>query len=244
MVADQGIKNVNGYDIFANIIPGLACLLGLAVPFEVYTSLQAIFGSESPLSFSVGQILLLIAIAFILGQILQAFGSRFDGDHGFGDYIRNLRGEEVSSRYEITEFDESFWPFCKKEFQLSEEFDAYGRLFNAVYSLLEESNRNRALRMQALYLFSRGIRVAAIFLFLLYAAVSISLYYNYIPVDLLEYVRDQRAILPGLVISLVVARVANLERKEFERDWLEYTVTEFYLELVDDYGKSEGGATQ
>lgn len=239
MVTDQGIKNINVYDIFANIVPGLAFILGLVVPFEVASSLHAIFGSSTSIRFTIGQLLLLIAVAFIVGQLLQAFGSRFDGDHGFGNYVRKLRGEGVTTRYEITEFDESFWHLCKHEFDLSDDFDAYDRLFNAVYSFLEESNRNRALRMQALYLFSRGIRVAAIFLALLYAAVAISLYYEYIPQDLLIYVRQQRAILVGIVLSLVIARVANLEREEFERDWLEYTVTEFYLELVDEYGKSE-----
>jgi len=241
MVTDQGIKNINLYDIFANIIPGLAFLLGLVVPFEVSASLQAIFGSSEPLSFTIGQILLLVAVAFILGQLLQAFGSRFDGDHGFSDFVRKLKGEDVQTRYEITEFDNSFWVFCKKEFQLTDDFEAYDRLFNAVYSFLETSNRNRALRMQALYLFSRGVRVAAVFLLLLYTAIYISLYYDYIPIDLTEYVRDQRAVLSGIVITWVLAQVANHERREFERDWLEYTVTEFYLELVDEYGKSEPG---
>lgn len=95
MVADRGIKNINLYDIYANIVPGLAFLFGLAIPFNPRPFLNLVFGEDVNLTLSLSILLLVVVISFIIGQILQVFGGRFDGDHGFDNLMWNIRGKNV-----------------------------------------------------------------------------------------------------------------------------------------------------
>lgn len=235
MVAEEGLRNVNLYDIFANIVPGLSLLFGLLVPFEVIPTLKTLLSTESSLRFGLAHVILLVAFAFITGQLLQAFGSRYDGDHGFHDFLAEIRGEDVESRYKITEFDGVFWVMCRERFCLSDGFDSPDRLFKAVLSYLEKSHRNRALRMQALYLFARGVFVAAVLLTLTYFAIFVSLEYGYFPQGWLPLFRSNWIVLMSSGISGIVAYISNKERKELEEDWINYTMTEFYLEVIDEW---------
>jgi len=234
MVADEGIKSVNLYDIFANVVPGLSLIFGLIAPFEIIPLLRWVLGVKTSIDLGIAHLFLLIAAAFVLGQLLQAFGSRYDGDHGFRTFVRRIRNEDVRSRYEMTEFDNLFWILCQERFVLTEDFDSYDRLFKAILSFLEASERTRALRMQALYLFARGVFVAAVFLTLFYSVIFYSLQYNYLPQDAVNALRSQLTVGIGAVLAGLIAYITYRERRELEADWIEYTLTEFYLVLVDE----------
>lgn len=233
MVAEDGIKNVNLYDLFANIVPGLTFIFGIIIPFEISPLIKGIFGENVEFSFNLSYLFLLITISFVVGQLLQAFGSRFDGDHGFSDFIQEIRGNTEQSRYDMTEFDDVLWEFCRVKFFLSDSFDSYDRLFKAILSFLEKSQRNRALRLQALYLFARGVFVASMLLFLYYSVILTSIYYNYIPVKYTSYFRPQWVMIVSTISSAITAYVVYIERHELESDWVTYTITEFYLEFID-----------
>ena len=228
--ADQGLKKINSYDIFANIVPGLVFILGLLLPLHPAPVLKSIFGEEWTLSFGIAHLLLLVAVSFVFGQVLQGIGSRVDGDHGFPNLVRKIRGEDVECRYAISEFEDNFWDACSDKFDLSDEFDSYDRLFKAILADLEASGRRRALRMQALYLFSRGVVVALRVLAAVYVITAISLEYRHIPTDWTPLFRPAWLLLSGAVIAYVASLQVDKERKELEVDWIKYTLTEFYLE--------------
>lgn len=232
MVAEEGIESVNLYDIFANIVPGLSFLFGIMIPLNVRYLVDFVFGREAMVQFTLAYLILLVALAFITGQLLQAFGSRFDGDHGFPRFVQEIRGEDVDSRYEVTEFDEVFWHFCRERFVLSDNFESYDRLFKSVLAYLEHSQRTRALRLQALYLFARGVFVAGVLLTVFYTILLLSLYYDYVPFRWEFLFRSQLVIATSAVLSATVSYISYKERRKLESDWVKYAITEFYLDII------------
>lgn len=234
MVMDQGIKNLNLYDVFANIVPGLIFLFGLLVPFNLSAILNAVLGDQVKIGFGVPEFLILITIAFVVGQILQVAGGRFDDDHGFSAFMWKIRGRETETRIDVSDFDALFWDMCRDHFQLSGDFDSHGRLFQALLSFLEERNRSRALRMQALYLLTRGLFMAVLFLIIIYLITAISLYFQYLPEEWHQYLRSTEIIFMFTILAYLLLMTINDRSEEFEKDWIEYTVTECYLEMIDE----------
>lgn len=228
--ASYGLRKINSYDIFANIVPGFVFSLGLILLLHITPLVRALFGNPGNFSFGISHLILLVVVSFVFGQLLQAIGSRVDGDHGFPNLMRRIRGEDVENRYSMTEFEEGFWDRCSKEFGLSEDFSSYNRLFKAILAFLEASGRRRALRMQALYLFSRGFVVALKLLAFYYFIIWISLYYNYIPNYWLPIFRAEWLFPIAALVSYFVSLQVDKEREELEADWIKYTVLEFCLE--------------
>jgi hypothetical protein len=233
MDVDQGLKSINLYDIYANIVPGIVFLFGIVLPLDFVAILRELFGPDAQFTAGIAQLLLFIVISFVVGQILQAFGSRFDGDHGFGSLVSDIRDESEQDRHEVTEFDDVFWELCKDEFVLSENFESSDRLFKAVLAYLEHSSRTRALRMQALYLFARGMYVASLSLCLIYITILVSLFYGYLPEDVTPFFRPSWVIISGIVVTGLLTYISEETREGLESDWIKYTMTEFYLEMVE-----------
>lgn len=228
----QGIKSFNVYDVFANIIPGVVLLVGASFPFNV----QRVLGKPITAATS---ITLVIIISFITGQFLQTIGGWADGDHGFPQLMRSIVNEKRNPQFEITEFDEYFVVLCDDTFELTEGFDDYTRLFKMLLAYLEYSGRSRALRMQALYLLSRGIWVSAWLLSFWFFAVYVSIDYNYLSETSLRLVNLKMKDIPSkseltiaFLLATVLGTIFGRIRQEVEEDWVKYVITEFYLDRV------------
>jgi hypothetical protein len=221
---------VNLYDIFANIIPGVVLLSGVFVPIRV-ESLVAI-------QLNAASVLLFVVFAFVVGQAMQYIGSRLDADHGFGQHVACLRAGFENPPIGVTEFDEVFWGVCKRRFRLTDDFDDYSRLFKCLLAELERTGRTRAIRMQALYLFSRGIWVASWMLFVLYVLLGAVVFVRPdLPSDasVALFVANFRGpvfLAFGLLSSFTFGLVFHYQRQEFEKDWITYVIIEFYLDTV------------
>lgn len=234
MVAEQGIKSINLYDIFANIIPGLVFLMGLFPLFKPQPFLELVLWEGIDIPVGIPLLLFVITVAFVLGQLLQIGGSKDANDHGFAELMDAIRRGEDSNRYEISDFDDKFWDMCRTEFQLTGEFSSYGRLFKAILSFLEHSDRSRALRLQALYLFVRGVYVASVILALLYATAIIVIEYSLLPSVVLDVVRSPDILLGSSIVAAGLAYVTDSNKDDLEEDWIQYTITDCYLEMISD----------
>lgn len=137
-------------------------------------------------------------------------------------------------RYELSDFDNRFWDMCRKEFQLTGDFDSHDRLFKAILSYLEHNERERALRIQALYLFARGVRVAAMGLALYYGLIYIMIQYRYLPSTWYAVLRPQWVMLVGTLSMYGLLVILDKNREELEEDWIEYTITECYMEMLGE----------
>ena len=226
------LKSFNIYDIFANIVPGIVFLLGLTFPFKT----QQILGNDIT---SVINVLFFVLISFVVGQVLQLIGGWIDKDHNFSRFIEDIIKKESKSKFNVTGIDRYFIVLCSDTFNLSKNFNNYNHLFKLLLAYLEHSGRSRALRMQALYLFSRGIWVSSWLLFLWFLVLFISLRYGYISADSINLInlkmddlRGEFVILISLVISFIFGYIFNSVRREIEKDWVMYVVIEFYLDRV------------
>lgn len=234
MVAEQGIKSINLYDIYANIIPGMIFIVGCVLTFEWQPLYTELLGPDSDVAFGIPHFLLLVTLSFVVGQLLQVAGSRFDGDHGFDRLMWKIRGADVSSRYNVSEFESRFWDMCRCRFELTGEFRDHGRLFKTLLAFLETKGRTRALRIQALYLFLRGLYISTLVLFLLYAIVLLLVVYGYLPERWTAIVQSPQTLVALGSGSYALSVIANSQRREFETDWIQYTVTECYLTMIDE----------
>ncbi len=233
VVANQGIKTINLYDIFANIVPGVYLLMGLYVGVHP-TKLVELFYTQ-PVTVPVGLPLFLsiITVAFVVGQLLQLGGGVYDDDHGFNNLMNHIRGGDGPCRYEISEIEDGFWEMCLREFDLTDEFESHDTLFNLLLSYVESSGRSRALRLQALYLFVRGVFVASAVLLSLYGIASIGLFFEYWPDIVSDLLRPLAVNLSYVGATVILTLLTDRSRRGLERDWIEYTVTEAYLEMMD-----------
>lgn len=232
-VTSRGIQTVNLYDLFANVVPGVYFLLGLYAMVRPIPLFRAAFHSDATLPTGLSFLLIVIVVAFITGQLLQIGGSAYDGDHGFDDLMWMIRGQEVECRYDVSDVEYCFWDMCRSEFNLSLTFAAHGRLFKLLMAFLEQRGRARALRMQALYLFVRGVFVATVLLLittiLLYWALSSGL----VSEEVAEVVRSTNILAGYTVLLAVLSFLTDRSRKETESDWIIYTVTTAYLEMSE-----------
>lgn len=234
VVANQGLKSINIYDVFANIVPGVTFLLGMFVAIDTAAVISTVLGEGVELSLGIAVLLVFVAVAFVLGQVIQAVAGRFDGDHGFPALVRQIReGNADDVPIEISEFGDAFWELCRDYFVLTDGFESYDRLFKAVLAFLENRGRSRALRMQALYLFGRGMFVTAIGLTFVYSVTAISLQYGFVSTDLEPFVRSYEITAGGAVVAALAIYAFSKVREELESDWIKYAVVEFYLELVE-----------
>lgn len=233
MVTNQGLKNINIYDIFANIVPGITFLLGLGILINTSELITALFGQNTKFSLRITVLLLFAAVAFVVGQLLQAIAGRFDGDHGFPDLLDSIRNEDDDDiPFEISEFEGVFWTLCREYFVLTNEFQSPDRLFKAVLAFLEERGRSRALRMQALYLFGRGMFFTSAFLTFLYSVGAVSIHFNLLSENIILYLRSVEILTTFSAIGSIITYVFYKEREEFELDWIKYVMIEFYLEAI------------
>lgn len=233
MAGEYGLKKLNAYDIFANIIPGLVFIFGLLLPLRPVPVLEAIFGETWSPSLGIPQLLLLLVVSFVCGQMLQTIGGRVDGDHGFANLMRRIRGEDVECRYSLSEFEDGFWENCRNTFQLTDDFESYDRLFKAVLAYLEDQGKYRALRMQALYLFSRGVVIALRVLATIYIIAFIALIYNIIPESEMFYFRSESLMFLGGIVAYILSLYVDGARRELEEDWIKYSITESHLSMVE-----------
>lgn len=234
MVANQGLKTLNLYDVFANIVPGLYLILGSALVVKPVELIDAVFAGNVAVPVGIPLLLTGVAVSFVVGQLLQMGGSRHDDDHGFDALMWRIRGRDTDCRYSLSDVEDDFWEMCRGRFDLTWDFESHDKLFKLLLSYLESSERSRALRLQALYLFVRGIFVASIFLAFVCYGLAVVLRYGYLPGETHEVVRSREVLVAATVAFFCLAQLANRSRAGLERDWIEYTVVESYLEMVDE----------
>jgi hypothetical protein len=217
-------------------MPGLLFVIGLSIPLHPIPFLKALLGEDWTPALGISELLLLVAFSFVCGQMLQTAGGRFDGDHGFADLMGKIRSDGDSN---LSEFEENFWKCCQKEFSLNNGFSSYDMLFNAVLAHLESCGRHRALRMQALYLFARGVYVGLRFLAVIYIVIYISVEYGFLPMAWRPFVRTDWLVLSAAIAVWILGYSVDGARRELENDWIEYTITEFYLDTKDHLNDDE-----
>ena len=227
-VNSQGLRSFNVYDVFANIVPGIISLLGMSFPFDIQGKITSNLVPVASV---------FIIVAFVFGQVIQALGSWADGDHGFSILIRDIINNRSNDRYNITEFDERFLLCCDNAFELTDDFNDYGRLFKMLLAYLEYGGRTRALRMQALYLFSRGIWVSLWVTTLWFVVIYISIKYGYLsneslkPINLsMSIVRNKSGIGVASIFTFIMGLAFGRIRKHLEEDWIQYVIVEFCLD--------------
>jgi hypothetical protein len=231
-VTSRGIQTVNLYDLFANVVPGVYFLLGLYAMVRPVPLFRAAFHSEATLSVGLSFLLIVIVVAFITGQLLQIGGSAYDGDHGFDNLMWAIRGRDVETRYDVSDVERPFWNMCRSRFELTGEFEAHDRLFKLLLSFLEQRGRARALRMQALYLFVRGVFVASVALLVLSYFLYWGLESGSMSAQLTNVIRSQSILAIYIPMLMLLVILTEKSREGAESDWIVYTVSTAYLEMI------------
>lgn len=232
-VTSRGIRTINVYDLFANVVPGVYFLLGLYAMVRPIPLFRAAFHSDATLSVSLSFLLIVIVVAFIAGQLLQIGGSAYDGDHGFDDLMWAIRGRDVETRYDISDVERPFWDMCRSRFELTGNFERHDRLFKLLMSFLEQHGRARALRMQALYLFVRGVLVANVVLFVLAFFLYWGLESGFISENLTNIIRHKNILATYTLALAGLTILSDKSREGAESDWIVYTVSTAYLEMIN-----------
>lgn len=198
-------------------MPGVYFLVGLYVVVRPVPLFRAAFSPSATLPSGLSFLLSVIVIAFIVGQFLQIGGSAYDGDHGFDDFMWAVRGRSVETRYDVSDVERHFWEMCRSRFELTGEFDSHDRLFKFLMSFLEQRDRARALRMQALYLFVRGVFVATVILLVIAGVLLAAVVSDLVSPQVTEVVRSWEALVTYLAILCVLAFVTDRNRRGNEK---------------------------
>lgn len=238
-VTSRGIRTVNLYDLFANVVPGVYFLLGLYAMVRPVPLFRAAFHSDATLPVGLPFLLAVIVVAFIAGQLLQIGGSAYDGDHGFDDLMWAIRGRDVECRYDISDIERPFWDMCRSRFELTGEFDTHDRLFKLLMSFLERRGRARPLRMQALYLFVRGVFVATVVLLVLSYFLYWGLSFELLSTQATDVVRSQSVLAAYVFVLIPLSILTDKSRRGTESDWIVYTVSTAYLEMIKSEQKGK-----
>jgi len=207
----------NIYDVFSSFLPGAVFLIGL-VP--IFTSEIADLNVPLPL------ILVFIIFAFLWGFVIQTIGSTSaDTDDIFDEHMAAIVDYSQESPLNVTEMDYIFLADIRRELELSIQFDDWDRLFKYILSYLEGTSRDRAIRLQALFLMTRGCSISAGSLTGLYVLWAAAAYDGILspPFSFKQY----------LLIAIPPAIAAIYLRKrqnEFEKDMVMYMINEFHLE--------------
>jgi hypothetical protein len=233
MVAEHGIRSFNLYDLYANVLPGLLLIFGLVLPLKIVPTLRLILGADVSPEFGIAYLLLLLALAYLAGHILQAIGGRVDADHGIDHLFQTIINGNNYSRIPLTEVDHSLWEKCKTEFDISDEFNQYERVWKMILAYLEAAGRSRALRLQALYLFARGAFITTALLIIYYGTLLITFLFSYFPGSWSSYFRVWWVNIWLLLFAVIGSFFLRYERDEWESDWIKYTIIEFHLETIE-----------
>ncbi|MEZ3143561.1 hypothetical protein [Halobaculum sp. MBLA0143] len=234
-VTSQGIRTINLYNLFANIVPGVYVLTGLYATVRPVPLFELAFDSEATLPVGLPLVLFTIGVAFVVGQLLQVGGGHSDDDHGFDNLMLCIRGQRESCRYRISDVERYFWELCKDQFVLSGEFESHDTLLKLTLSFVEQRGRTRALRMQALYLLARGLTVGTVVLGFFCGSLAVGLWFEYVPDGIANVLRPFEVLVAYVISSILIFAILNKNRENLEEDWIRYTVLAAYLEMSDEY---------
>ncbi|WP_162562347.1 hypothetical protein [Salinigranum rubrum] len=215
----------NLYDVFSNFLPGAYLLLGIALPFAP-PSLE--LGGVTVL-----HLLISLILAFILGSAIQALAADLYGRKtAFERRMDRIQNGDAAHEGESV-INQHFVALCDSELKIknltneNQRFKNWGWLFKLLLSDLEDSSKNRTLRLQALHLSARGLSLSSFLLALYYIPFLIPEINSLSNFSYLFLV-------PMIVLSLVLGEVFRGRSKHFEDDVSQYLISEFVLKYRDE----------
>lgn len=134
-----------------------------------------------------------------------------------------------------TEIEENFLDLCKEEFNLSDDFNDYGRLFELILSYLEIMPRSRSPRFQALFSSFWALETVSILL-TFFSIISLLLSHFSVGIS-----RGTNISLIVFLLGVVSAYVFRQRKETFEKNWVEYAMLDFYnySKTIEDPHKQE-----
>jgi hypothetical protein len=208
------------YDILTNLIPGAALLSVVMV---------IVPGDLGLTNYSSGVLVAsFLVFSFILGHFIQFVGSRREGTPTtFGETVGAIdSGNPSRAPLRVTHIEKESVTLARKEFDLPQGFDDYGRLLQLLLSHLETTRHTRALRFQAVHAFHRSM----------WAASEISLYISSIIFLSFAFqtpsTRTFLLVRGGIVLSTLSWFIFNNRREKFDRKFIEYTFIDFYEDIT------------
>lgn len=233
-----GLFTFNAYDIFTNFLPGVVLLFGILFPLQTFFNNLSDFSLQQGILFSIS--------AFVLGTIIQTIGSELSNyqilgwnpfskrAHHFNKLMKVLSGElhrDAIRNKRPTDIDESFYVYCSEAFELN-KFDDWNQLFKFLFSYLESTPWNRALRLQTLHLAMRGIYVTSLILALYYLTIFAYIYSGagFFPFEFRTGFEGIAFIIFSF-ISFISFIISIHRTRDFEETTKTYLVSEVYLSL-------------
>lgn len=220
MAIGRALRTLAIYDLFTNLIPGivLTSTILLLIPFESKTK-------TIPAGILVATF---ISLSFALGHLAQFVGSKREGTPTtFGDSVKAINARCPDwAPIRVTHIESSFLDKCKKEFDLPNEFNDYGRLLQLLLSHLETTSHTRALRFQAVHAFHRSMWAIS--------ELLIGISFSMVLFDVFELwsSRSSGIAIAVLGLSMVGRYVFNVRRKKFDKKFVEYVIVDFYEDTV------------
>jgi len=212
--------SLNIDEILGDFIPGSLFLIGLALLVNLNFDLIADLAATL--------ILIALILAYGIGHLLQ-FLSGFVGSapkkfvNGM-EAIEEKKYNEVP--FQVTEVEKGFMDLCREEFNLSEDYNDYGSLFEMLQSFLKATPMSKGLRFQAYFSFMSAMQAAA-FLLALCSLGGIVLYlFDW------QLIRSVEVAIFLLFISIMTYLLSTERRDKFERNWVEYVIMDVYTYFV------------
>ena len=210
----------NTYDIFTNFIPGAVFLVGFAYPiYDLMTE---------PPSFGLVVSGVFLLSSFLFGIGLQTIGSIIIhplGDSPFDQAISDMTEDEDEDK-DIPDTDsqleKEFYDEYKDLFEYDEHLSEGDQVFKTTVSYVESTRLNRSLRIQTLYLLTRGISVSLFCLvpYLFFGAIN----YDIILTDI-----SNSNIWILMIFLLLIGLLFYFRARHFEEDVKSYLMSEFIL---------------
>jgi len=219
--------NLNIYDILGNFLPGSLLILGIVFPISGPNLIVD--------ALNVSLLILFSLLSFAIGVAIQVIGSKMKSvDNEFNDHMEEIanlnEGEdgittETGGHNNITPIDAQFLISCNRMFKLSDDFSNWSMLYKLTMAKLDETSKERTLRLHALYLGVRGMTVVAGILSLYYL-----LYYIGICLGCF-WARISWWYFFVIISCSIISMVLFYERQNgFREDIVAYLISEFTME--------------
>ena len=221
MAIDRSFRVLNLYDVLTDLIPGVTFIaaLMLVVPVETFIVIDT-----APAILVVG------IVGYICGHLIQFARSKLYEHCPWIPDPRNFKriafqlsmnGRGRTDLGNIGEIDRAFLPLCREQFDLSDDFSDWDTLFRMVITYLETRPESRAVRFQAIHSFCWSMAMAS---FLVAIAAIVGLLASpALPT------RPTNVLFGTLVFGLALAYGFERRRQEFNRVFVEYIISDFYV---------------
>ncbi len=204
----------NIYDVVSTFLPGAVVLVGVSLPHPDAPEYFA--------SLTLAGLFVWGTVSFAVGLVVQSLaGSLVSGEDGFTELMTRTVTKGVDDGA-VSEADVWFVETVRARLEYGAAFDNWDQAYRAILTELENNPPSRAIRLQALFLATRGLVVVLAILTLttaLYTVLAlIGIISPYPPAWLLA----------AGAVALGVATLKTYARAvEFSNDVVAYMVAEF-----------------